>query len=229
MPNHITTKITFHKDHEKAFERMASEESKFDFNNFVKMPESLNITSGGYNDYAFIYNVTEAFTKDLSAPVHHRKFYDNVLGGLQDWNYDLNRAKEHVAKLDEEGLTKLIETGKVLRNNWNLYGVGTWYEWCPKNWGTKWNAYEVSIEDNAIEFQTAWNCPGPILDLLIEELKPTCTIKSICEGGWFWFIKEYVDGVLVDNRYKLEEDHRPLQKELQYYTDEDFAEMDADE
>ena len=32
-----------------------------------------------------------------------------------------------------------------------------WFEWCRKNWGTKWNAFRSSESDNVIEFETAWN------------------------------------------------------------------------
>lgn len=34
-----------------------------------------------------------------------------------------------------------------------------WLEWCIKNWGTKWNAYEsyLNDEENIIRFLTAWN------------------------------------------------------------------------
>lgn len=43
-----------------------------------------------------------------------------------------------------------------------------WYEWCCKNWGTKWNAChtEVSREGEAIRlfFNTAWSPPIPIFN-----------------------------------------------------------------
>lgn len=34
-----------------------------------------------------------------------------------------------------------------------------WYEWCRKNWGTKWNAYKSDLpdEEDTIRFCTAWN------------------------------------------------------------------------
>src|SRR4051812_15264347 len=37
------------------------------------------------------------------------------------------------------------------------------YEWCKKNWGTKWNAYsQKRLTETAIQFDTAWNTPEPI-------------------------------------------------------------------
>ena len=44
-----------------------------------------------------------------------------------------------------------------------------WYDWRCKNWGTKWNAYDIEIEWDdkykehiEIEFKTAWSPPEPI-------------------------------------------------------------------
>lgn len=36
------------------------------------------------------------------------------------------------------------------------------YEWCVSNWGTKWNAYSISYDDESICFKTAWRTPIPI-------------------------------------------------------------------
>lgn len=36
------------------------------------------------------------------------------------------------------------------------------YEWCIENWGTKWNAFDISIESEKILFNTAWATPMPI-------------------------------------------------------------------
>lgn len=36
------------------------------------------------------------------------------------------------------------------------------YEWCIANWGTKWNAYDIGFDYEAVYFQTAWATPLPI-------------------------------------------------------------------
>jgi hypothetical protein len=36
------------------------------------------------------------------------------------------------------------------------------YEWCVANWGTKWNAYDIGVDYDAILFQTAWSTPRPV-------------------------------------------------------------------
>ncbi|MFC9755163.1 hypothetical protein [Streptomyces sp. NPDC056921] len=50
-------------------------------------------------------------------------------------------------------------------------GVVCWYHWNIDNWGTKWNGYELSIEqaddDSAqLRFNTAWSHPFPIVKAL---------------------------------------------------------------
>lgn len=47
-----------------------------------------------------------------------------------------------------------------------LYGKNNWYDWNIENWGTKWNAYSFSHEENEITFHTAWSAPHPILEQL---------------------------------------------------------------
>lgn len=42
-------------------------------------------------------------------------------------------------------------------------GEKNWYGWNIKNWGTKWNAYEVSWNFDEVLFQTAWSIPDPVL------------------------------------------------------------------
>lgn len=53
---------------------------------------------------------------------------------------------------------------------WQLrYGYPSWFEWRCDKWGTKWNAYEVElIDDNIVEFETAWSAPFPIIERLAE-------------------------------------------------------------
>lgn len=48
-------------------------------------------------------------------------------------------------------------------DNMSKYGYRHWYEWRLANWGTKWDATEISIEDEdetmaLIRFDSAW-CP----------------------------------------------------------------------
>jgi hypothetical protein len=50
-------------------------------------------------------------------------------------------------------------------------GHDSWYDWSIENWGTKWPACEVRIDDAGLEggsieiaFRTAWSAPLPIFN-----------------------------------------------------------------
>jgi hypothetical protein len=58
-----------------------------------------------------------------------------------------------------------------------MYGHADWYSWSIENWGTKWNAYSVWVDedDECITFDTAWSTPHPIFAAL-SRLLPDATI-----------------------------------------------------
>ncbi|HEX3747652.1 MAG TPA: hypothetical protein VHW09_27140 [Bryobacteraceae bacterium] len=54
-------------------------------------------------------------------------------------------------------------------------GHRDWYSWSIQNWGTKWNACSVDIDDASVEygyteitFNTAWDAPIPLLHKMVE-------------------------------------------------------------
>lgn len=65
----------------------------------------------------------------------------------------------------------IIKLGQIAFDNKKKYGAATWYDWCNKNWGTKWNAYSVEIDARSrlITFQTAWSEPEPIMRAFVEK------------------------------------------------------------
>lgn len=57
---------------------------------------------------------------------------------------------------------KMLALGKTAVENFLQYGSIDWYQWCNKNWGTKWNAYgydriDIPSQDNILTYLTAWN------------------------------------------------------------------------
>lgn len=59
---------------------------------------------------------------------------------------------------------ELCELGVKCLHNMIFYGATSWYEWCIKHWGTKWNSYDnVKVDPNVITFKTAWNAPEPVI------------------------------------------------------------------
>lgn len=102
MPNWVTNKVKITKRQNEILEYIKSEDSDFDFNKIIPMPET-------------------------------------------------------------------IFRGDIGRKEKEEYGDNNWYTWCVNNWGTKWNATEVSVvegsatEDKIILFNTAWATPMPIM------------------------------------------------------------------
>jgi len=70
----------------------------------------------------------------------------------------------------EEGKS-LYELGQRSVENLRRYKAMTWYEWCNKNWGTKWNSSDNcnDLAARTIKFSTAWSCPIPIVAALAEK------------------------------------------------------------
>lgn len=219
MPNHVTNKIVIHSSNfSEVIAAMKSTKEAgldFDFNCLIPMPESLDIESSSTTEAAFVYHITNGFNDDLSAPYKTRKYFGSVFNEFSSWASVLETAQNVFSRLnDPTHIEDFKKLGVLVNSNYNKYGCSTWYQWCPKNWGTKWNAYQTSINNNVIEFDTAWGWPEPVINAFMQKFKINCTYKSFDEGGWFWFVKEYKDGVLVNERYKENVDYAALAKEL---------------
>jgi hypothetical protein len=90
-------------------------------------------------------------------------------------------------------------------SNQEKYGFGTWYEWNMANWGTKWDAGDLTInsqDDNevGVYFETAW-CPPIAFYETMEELG--FTINATYGEESKAFIGRYADG--VDECYNIDE------------------------
>ena len=76
-----------------------------------------------------------------------------------------------------------IYRGRLGPEEREKYGKNNCFDWRCFNWGTKWNAHHSNFdkENNAIEFDTAWSCPLPILD----ELAKICYEHNVSfDGKW---------------------------------------------
>lgn len=133
-------------------------DSLLDFNKIIPMPESLNIEAGSrtdnglkaYKDFIYVYTFAGTEQKDLlNIPKEKEEIF---LRTRQD------------IRCDEWAL------GKAAFRNEQKYGAATWYDWARENWGSKWNAYQTErLEDNTIEFNTAWSNVKPVIFALSEK------------------------------------------------------------
>lgn len=81
-----------------------------------------------------------------------RPFDFNVLIPYPEPFKSLDESRRELEK--KEGLFAAMS----VKDGYNSGG----YEWCNVNWGTKWNAYDIGFDYEAILFQTAWSAPRPI-------------------------------------------------------------------
>jgi hypothetical protein len=215
MPNHVTNKIEITSANAKeALEFMQSTERQFDFNKIIPMPETLNVESGTITDATLAYALTDGLKSELTDEQVEKYFEDGWISTkAEDAKNSLNAAKR-ILENSHSTAENLMSLGKQIISNIDTYGFKTWYQWSIPNWGTKWNAYDIEVSENTVSFDTAWNSPKPVLAAWISKFNLDCVVKAFDEGHNFWFIKRYVNGVLIDTRDTLKEDCDSLCKEL---------------
>lgn len=156
MPNYCINKLVLKgKDDEikKLQEYLMTQESDFDFNRVIEMPESIKSTSRG--SAASLALAVCIYLKERKVTEHlkllHVKYGKNL--SVEDYVNNLVVAEE----VD-------ITLGEKLMYNKKKYGQTDWYDWSLANWQTKWNSISVVWKGNNCEFLTAWNPPLPIID-----------------------------------------------------------------
>lgn len=160
MPNYVANKLSVTIKNEEMFDKflnaVKSEESDFDFNKIIPMPDCLKGTeeSGATHNaiyyYLFRNGKTDEYAQMCTFPMHN---LDKVLE--QKTSTEL----EEMYKVGEKYYKIFQETGAI-----------SWYYWNLKNWGTKWNASDVSMYENNLGviffFQTAWSGVPEIINRL---------------------------------------------------------------
>ena len=168
MPNWVQNIIHLEgnrNDIRKVLSLVKSDKSDFDFNLILPMPEELNISSSSINDKAIVcYASHKACIPFDKVKEKYLAYVTNMFNPY--YAEDLYKGLKKMD--DKEELERLYELGKQCCNNIDKYGHVTWYSWRCDTWGTKWPADGVYIDDNTIEFQTAWSCPVGILERFAE-------------------------------------------------------------
>ncbi len=160
MPNHITNilKVTGSpEDVAACLEsiRGGEDEQYIDFNKIKPMPETLNVTAGSSVDSAIdvIQNNTAKFKEMLNYPWAKEKGIDTVEKMIE-------QVKSKLTQKDYDEAMMSID-------NQIKYGCKNWYDWSILHWGTKWNAYDQTFDDDStITFDTAWSSPFPVIEEL---------------------------------------------------------------
>lgn len=208
MPNWVVNKIEFsgkQEDINKVLDAIKGDGKYFDFNKLVLMPESLNIKSSSDNELGIICYISNK----LTIPFEELKGkYLSYVHNMFDSNWARTIYKRLLNRKDD--IDKLYELGKVCCSNIDNYGCIDWYDWTRSKWGTKWNACDAYVNDNILEFNTAQNCPLPVLDKLAELCYQhdveftgkwadedmgcnTGVFESYCDGDEYEFGYEYME------------------------------------
>lgn len=148
MPNHVTTIIRIHCPEDRLEEIKAAHwvdgenGPRFCFKTLIPRPEALDITSD--------HQLTTLAKGGRSILDEYANTPDSII--------------EIRSRTEERSLTpERAKELEKMRANIKVYGQPTWYEWSIENWGTKWNAYNCSLDGNRLQFDTAWSHPVPIM------------------------------------------------------------------
>lgn len=175
MPNWTENTVTIRgskNDLDKIEKKLKSKKTVFDFNKIVPMPKSLDVTAGSMTDEAILVYLTDKLSfKPNKRTKESEKIYKLVTNCFsKDWPKDVY---ERVETRGKERIDELYDLGKQYVYNYDNYGCATWYEWCTKNWGTKWNACDVNVyrteDELEYTFNTAWDAPRPVIEALADK------------------------------------------------------------
>ena len=229
MPNHITN--TVKADNWEILKEKLTRQAKtgeendggrvVDFNLVIPQPSELDIKSGGVewrtedNFYGFSTLEERKRQQDLKIKPLLDSIYqegmslDSFLKAtktLANYKELFSEVYEIPSSLPNEAIMEDIEN--VIKGYYNLrtYGYANWYEWRLDKWGTKWNGYHESIDEDSemITFDTAWACPYEVFDELSKFTPVTVTYADEDTGNNYGIIR-FENGkrtVLLDDTNK---------------------------
>lgn len=180
MPNHVTTRcivtgpdseiVRFHdlmfQKTKDPYDPNSKEILFFDFNQIIPMPPQLRIEAD-----AWISPLENQHTFSTPMKAH------------------LDKMREKSEDFTPEFRKKIFENFIQGIRNYLEFGYACWYDWSIHNWGTKWNSYDLVIDENLsfpleFEFQTAWSFPAPVFEKLSAEF-PMLEFDCCCfDEGW---------------------------------------------
>lgn len=113
-------------------------------------------------------------------------------------------------------------------------GVVCWYQWNPQYWGTKWNAYDSSIDalpgDQArVRFDTAWSHPIPVVIALSEKFPDHTLVVEYADEdmGQNQGLYEITNGEITDHSVEDGSDEA-LEHAAQLKYGQTYAELRAE-
>lgn len=205
MPNHVYNKLTGPK---KVLEKYLTD-GEFDFRKILPIPKHAKEPELPWNAYDELRNLNDTQKS-------------KIINELKTTGF-LSTEKTKI-ELTEKTLKETIDFLK--------YNTMTQYDWQVNNWGTKWNAYNQSIEvdeiiwveenisgeetimkktekqtettgtEMTINFSTAWSPPYDLMHILSKKEKCVLQYEWIEEQGAACLGKETIESGIVTACYK---------------------------
>lgn len=171
MPNYVRNLVKMEGIADLPLFREVDGKKHFDFNKIIPMPEELNVESGSMTEERIIYFLTERCSIPVEELTPEKARLASALVSnmfSSNWPAEIfRRVSKSMKDADEEKKKAAYEGGRRYVSNYRKYGCTTWYEWCNRNWGTKWNACDTQILDkDTVVFDTAWSNPEPVMEQL---------------------------------------------------------------
>ena len=187
MPNHTANNFTVtgpKADVLRFVAQIKGNDSEIDFNKVLPIPDELRGTSS-------------------PSRIMTQEEIDKIWA---EWNKRKDEGKLSSFEMERPmglGITQAKYDEFILK-----YGYADWYDWSIFNWGTKWNAYDVTewsvnecseyTTSATIYYETAWS-PATALWLNVSKDYPTLEFyhEFADEGGAFLGSETIVDGRFI--------------------------------
>ncbi|UCP00070.1 hypothetical protein LF844_09735 [Metapseudomonas lalkuanensis] len=156
MPNHVTTEI---KATPEVIAWMLNEEGRVDFSKIIPFAGE------------FPWNGIACDAETLANVVRHKPLDEHpLIASLEAGNRD----RTSLDQLSDESFEQFVQMLRNHRATGYLHNM----EFAIAKWGTKWNAYDQTVDQEAgtARFDTAWSFPEPILSKVSEQF-PDATIE----------------------------------------------------
>lgn len=201
MPNHTANKFTVSGPKNDVLRLIANakgdhdassnESNNLDFNRLVPMPDELRNTSSP------VRIQTQEEIDKIWAEWRKAKEAKADSGPMGLHSFEMERPFGL-------GITQAKYDELIAK-----YGCADWYNWSVRNWGTKWNAYDVGewevidVDENTVKaviyYETAWS-PATELWCAVSENYPTLEFfhEFADEGGGFLGNETIANGSVID-------------------------------
>lgn len=186
MPNWTYNRIKCKKSIGDKILTITENGYSFDFNKLIPMSDDLKLDAGSIegDSIACYYlslnddekNKLMKLLKSKEASYCHN-YWNKYKDDIKKLENNPKRLNEKINNFNglfdfdkEKQFTSINELGKQYVENIKKYNFPQWYDWCVKNWGTKWNVeedvdivYDKNIDEYDISFQTAQSVPTGIV------------------------------------------------------------------